>query len=99
MKIFIWEGKGISAGYHDDGTLVILAETPEQARELARASIPVKDDSYYRDGGMCRTDIWLDGDHNYWGGLEPNQAIDRDPDRVVEIDAPGVVVFNGGGYD
>jgi len=99
VKLFIWEGKGISAGYHDDGTLVVLAETPEQARELARASIPVKDDDYYRNHDFERTDVWNDGDHDYYGAVGPNTSIDREPDRIVGIVTPKVVVFNGGGYD
>jgi len=85
VKLFIWEGNGISAGYHDDGTLVVLAETPEQARELARA--------------LERTDIWHDGNRDYWGDAGPNTAIDREPDRVVDLYEPRVVSFNGGGYD
>ena len=29
MKLFIWEGDGISTGYHDDGTLVVDLDTPQ----------------------------------------------------------------------
>jgi len=99
MKLFIWEGNGISAGYHDDGTLVVLAENPEQARELARASSPEKDDDYYVNNVFERTDMWHDGNSHYYGAKGPNKAIDREPDRVVEVDMPCVVSFNGGGYD
>jgi hypothetical protein len=45
LRLFIWEGNGISSAYHDDGTLVILAESPEQAREVvakARRSYAAK---------------------------------------------------------
>lgn len=80
MRIYIWEGDRISDAYHDDGTLVVLAETPEQARELVRAKRQaVRDDS----------DVW-DGD---------DAALDREPDRIVELDRPTWVAFNGGGYD
>jgi hypothetical protein len=33
VKLYIWEGNGISNAYHDDGLLVVLAESPEDARE------------------------------------------------------------------
>ena len=36
MRLYIWEGHGISAAYHDDGTLVVLAETADAARQLIR---------------------------------------------------------------
>jgi hypothetical protein len=26
-------------------------------------------------------------------------AIEREPDRVIDVDKPGIVVWNGGGYD
>lgn len=85
MKLFIWEGDGISDAYHD-GTLVVLAESPEQARELVRAK-KLGAASYYR-GAMG------------WDGSD--EALDRAPDRVIDIlaDTPAqVVAFNGGGYD
>lgn len=34
LKIFIWEGDGISNSYHDDGTLVVLAHTAAEARKI-----------------------------------------------------------------
>lgn len=37
MRLYIWEGNDISNAYHDDGTLVVLAESPEQARAITRA--------------------------------------------------------------
>lgn len=36
MKLFIWEGNGISQAYHDDGTLIVLVNTPEEARKIVR---------------------------------------------------------------
>ncbi len=86
MKLYIWEGRGISSGYHDDGTLVVLAETIEQARELAIKSS--------KSQSKFRTDVWRDGKDKY-----VRTAIQRKPQRVVELDEPRVVVFNGGGYD
>lgn len=84
MKLYIWEGNGISDAYHDDGTLVVLAESPEQAREVARADAQGWPDRIdYADKVLARVDA----------------AIDREPDRVVDIDTPTVVAFNGGGYD
>lgn len=44
MKIFIWRGDRISEAYHDDGVLVVLAETEEQARTVALA----ERDEYHR---------------------------------------------------
>lgn len=34
LKLFIWQGDSISDAYHDDGTLVVLANTAEEAREI-----------------------------------------------------------------
>jgi len=36
VKLYIWEGRGISSAYHDDGTLVVLAESPEHARQVVK---------------------------------------------------------------
>lgn len=88
MKIFIWEGNRISDAYHNDGTLVVLAQNAEQARALVIARSP-EGDKYdrlplYKDGP------WWDGDMD---------ALEREPDRVVELTEPAVIAFNGGGYD
>lgn len=34
---------------------------------------------------------------NVWDGKP--ESLDREPDRVVELDKPTWVAFNGGGYD
>lgn len=109
MKIYIWKGKGISAGYHDDGTLIVLAESPEQARELAKAeraeAAAIREEWHaavdamhdpYADGGLVG---WWPEDRirHDWDGSD--EAIDREPDRVVDLDVATVVAFNGGGYD
>lgn len=88
LRIFIWEGDGISDAYHDDGTLVV---SPEQAREIARATAP---DLHLRMDRWdeLRTTTWFDGE-------SCDTAIDREPDRVVDLDEPRIVAFNGGGYD
>lgn len=39
MRLYIWEGNGISEAYHDDGTLVVLADSPEQARQIVRRGL------------------------------------------------------------
>ena len=101
MRLFIWEG-AVSTGYHDDGTLVVLARTPEEARAIARASAaPVDEDGYlvgYRD--QFPGDVWTDGNLKYdYSDETCSQQIDREPDRIVEIDGPKMVAFNGGGYD
>lgn len=36
MKIFIWQGNKISTAYHDDGTLVVLANSVEEARKVIK---------------------------------------------------------------
>lgn len=89
MKIYVWEGNGISASYHNDGTLVVLAESPAQAREIVRAGVVA----------IAKEDkpVWAQEFTEYFDG-DPT-ALDREPDRVVEIDAPAWVAFNGGGYD
>lgn len=110
MKLFIWEGKGISSAYHDDGTLVVLAGTVEQAREVAIARRDeerqrekehiARWDAYHaslRAGGDPEEPGWLDRDPLAFDGYD--KAIAREPDRVVELDDPTVVAFNGGGYD
>jgi hypothetical protein len=93
LKLYIWEGNGISAAYHDDGTLVILAESPEQARELARKSAPRK--GTYSD----RPDRWRDAYRGYGEARALSASIDRKPDRIIDLDKPCIVAFNGGGYD
>lgn len=129
MRIYIWEGNGISSAYHDDGTLVVLAETVEQAREAVRADkveharelsewqearrvladelgIPLRVDGAFPMEFFRHPDVkaW-DAKHpmpwyREWDGTD--EALDRDPDRVIDIlaDTPAqVVAFNGGGYD
>jgi len=99
MRLYIWEGNGISTGYHDDGTLVVLAESVEQAREIAKASAPAEGERNWWESEDAAS-RWLDGYCNYGPAeLRQNKAIEREPDRIVEIDAPRVVSFNGGGYD
>jgi hypothetical protein len=95
MRLYVWEGDGISDAYHDDGTLVVLAESPEQAREIALASAAPPQSKDYWDRG----DIWRDSHGGYGDEKTPNAAINRAPDRVVELDRPCVVAFNGGGHD
>ncbi len=38
MKIYIWQGNGISDAYHDDGTLVVAANTVDEARQIMHES-------------------------------------------------------------
>ena len=117
MKLYIWEGNGISAAYHDDGTLVVLAESPEQAREIVRAGAAdhaawEAERDAYLDGlraagrptaGWIATEggaaIWarVRFDSDWFDGSA--EALDREPDRIVDIDSPAWVAFNGGGYD
>ena len=131
MKIFIWEGNGISDAYHDDGTLVVLANTPEEAREVVleekrekerqdrerekelteaanNAGITGTGDAAYRwrredekamVAAMTEIDKKYPLVHNYeiWDGTE--EALNREPDKVIELDKPCLVAFNGGGYD
>lgn len=118
MKLFIWEGNGISEAYHDDGTLVVLAESPEQARQVVRgrvSSLKTEREAWYkrRDeylGTLTDNRDWiktLEG-RAIWDACPPSEsavfdgkdaALDREPDRVVELDTPCIVAFNGGGYD
>ena len=126
MKLFIWEGEGISSAYHDDGTLVVLAETAEAARLLVRDGVPNLEQ--IEDDYEARRQAWVaanpkppnafgpgywnrqllevpypaelaesDLGHGFWDGSD--EALDREPDRVIELDTPSVVAFNGGGYD
>lgn len=88
MRLYIWEGDGISDAYHNDGTLVVLAESPEQARLLVRPWPRARRGSWHRaftNGG--------------WDGTD--EALDREPDRIIDVGLgiPTIVAFNGGGYD
>lgn len=130
LRLYIWEGNGISSAYHDDGTLVVLAESPEQARSLIKRTRS----KYETDVEVARTDpasiaaynAYLDYMKRTPGGAErwqtpegkaviaerdrfivpqpilpdgSDSALEREPDRVVEIDRAVIVAFNGGGYD
>ncbi len=134
MKIYIWEGNGISEAYHDDGTLVVLAESPEQARQIVRDEIeqrrlrdeadapaiaahnrkvhqalqtvpePRTHEEYRKfwqsDEGKAlleEAEQWKYDDPTIFDGSD--DALNREPDRIVEIDKPTWVAFNGGGYD
>lgn len=125
LKLFIWQGDGISDAYHDDGTLVVLAHTPEEARTVVRQQRAdcekqkeLWDQEYgdfIKSYGMERNTVYGEATpanrkqqeldekyplaHNFdlWDGTD--EALNRDPDEVLEIDAPKVVAFNGGGYD
>lgn len=111
MKLFIWEGNGISDAYHDDGTLVVLAETPEQAREVVRANkthIKTMIDEYQakrREIGfdnrealaILAKEYFASNGQSAWDGAD--EALDREPDRIIELNTQTVVAFNGGGYD
>lgn len=128
MKLYIWENNGISSGYHDDGTFIVLADSAEDARRIARAekeAARVEDERLapiLRDHHAWeRAEVMKLGGYSaamwqteagkaliakrpesgrafiLWDGEDT--AIDREPDRVVEINEPRVVAFNGGGYD
>ena len=113
MKLFIWEGDGISDAYHDDGTLVVLAETAEQAREVVREnkrSLNERQEWFQVEHGRLYQIKDIEGmkkitaEYYYaiaelarWDGRD--EALDREPDRIVELNTPTVVAFNGGGYD
>jgi hypothetical protein len=100
VRLYIWEGGGISDAYHDDGTLVVLAESPEQARDLARDARDKHDamEEEYVASKSHRSDLYdaMEALMHYDGTEE---ALAREPDRIVELDTPRVVAFNGGGYD
>lgn len=126
-KIFIWEGNGISSAYHDDGTLVVLADSPEEARETVRAErqeierqselrdkeltessnkVGYSEGFYWRRADteafvteMNRIDAKYPRAHEHGGWDGEDSALDREPDRIVELDKPSIIAFNGGGYD
>jgi len=119
LRLFIWEGNGISSAYHDDGTLVVLAHDPEEARlvvrrgqserEKKKAAWMVKRDKAFSKFEGTLLDFWKTTEgiavmksmptfyaSEYFDGTDT--ALDRKP-RIVELDEPKWVVFNGGGYD
>jgi|ERR1041384_564635 hypothetical protein len=121
LRLFIWEGDGISDAYHDDGTLVMLAESPDQAREVLRRTIEADKPQQeihnaawesqmekFRQAGGFRTStrFWESEYAKNLPDQPPNRAdggtlkaMEREPDRVIELDKPRWVAFNGGGYD
>lgn len=86
MKLYIWENSNISCGYHDDGTLVVLAESVEQAREIAMNSEEWSDKDRAYGGGRGRD-------------ITGAEALQEEPTTILDINKPTFVVFNGGGYD
>ena len=100
LRLYIWEGNGISDAWHDDGTLVVLAESPEQAREVVRARIAVEDDRMDREWRDKWQKPYPYRDEGYSHIFDGSQeALSREPDRVEELDGPKWIAFNGGGYD
>lgn len=125
LRIFVWEGNGISDAYHDDGTLVVLAESPEQAREVVRANgtrltaeaeawTAERDElaarlGFATPGGRLRQGFWQtpEGVALYARSVPfasqtfdgKDEALDREPDRIEDLDEPKWIAFNGGGYD
>lgn len=76
LKLFIWQGKGISDAYHDDGTLVVLAHTAEEARKI------MLDDKLEADRqSKARWDEWTEAgkalgysEPFYWRQAHPKAA-------------------------
>lgn len=129
LRLYFWSGNGISDAYHDDGVLVVLAESPEHARKVvanarrayaaantrarpALDAIRVEMDDFARANGGFREETWrLPGAKVLIAkrdALTPRNpglpdgdgsAMDREPDFIQDIDKPGIVLFNGGGYD
>jgi hypothetical protein len=119
LKLFIWENDGISDAYHDDGTLVILAETPQQAKEVLIQRM--EDDKPLHEvhnkawraavakfnRGGSKFGFWDTPEAKALPPKPPNRADDevtlkameRPPDRILDVDEPQWVAFNGGGYD
>lgn len=117
MKIYIWEGNGISDAYNDDGTLVVLANTPGEARAIVRQA--VRDREIMKGVWFKKRDeiIKRVGQKDWtktpegkalWENKYPyesevfdgkDSALDREPDKVLDVDIPKLVSFNGGGYD
>jgi hypothetical protein len=131
LKIFIWEGNGISDAYHDDGTLVVAARTAQEAREVmladkreterqqrlrneeleaaaVAAGMPPGEDAAFHwrradPNSMIAKMNEIDAkyprmyDYSGWDGSE--EALNREPDQVIELDEPKFIAFNGGGYD
>jgi len=153
MKLFIWQGSGVSVAYHDDGTVVVLAESEQQAREIyeperERLSViseaihevryaayqewqrayrkehgngPWREPrmpSWVRDKKAWEKEndalppypnwqAWADTTAGTMATAEERSMVtppdaplpERPADRVIELDHPCVVAFNGGGYD
>ena len=115
MKLYIWEGDGISGAYHDDGTLVVLASSAEEARAMVRAERARGDAA-----GDALRSFWVRHQGERVGDFDPmtraewealgsayeegvwdgsHEALDREPDRTIDVVTPCIVAFNGGGYD
>lgn len=112
----------------DESFRELVAESVEQAREVARAEkaaseaeserlSPIYKEHYEWERkedsklGGYSSEMWRTPEgkailarrpkpsRNFviWDGSD--EALDREPDTVLDIDTPKVVAFNGGGYD
>lgn len=101
LRLYIWEGDGISDAYHDDGTLVVLAESPEGARALVRAKRAEREAQWEAYTALPiekrREAVYPEFASSTWDGSD--KALDREPDRIEDLDVPKWIAFNGGGYD
>lgn len=122
MRIFIWESDGISSAYHDDGTLVVLATSTTEAREIVRSakqqnnkaseeilkaanSLGYSEPYYWRQADeKTFKEVYEEMHKKFplvsggeWDGSD--EALDREPDEIIELDKPKFITFNGGGYD
>jgi hypothetical protein len=108
MRLYVWEGNGISRATGDDGTLVVLAScvndarrTVRRAREqrlarLERLTALVRRGRDSDQGRRARIELADLMDRRFWDGSDG--ALERDPDKVMDTDGEGIVAFNGGSY-
>ena len=115
MKIYVWEGNNISDAYHNDGTLVVAANSIDEARTLVRdgrSQYKVIEHLFHEERTqalgrwtIARKDEWTQWDINHPYPIDPTLGWDGTDEALdrepeeIDISTSCVVAFNGGGYD
>jgi hypothetical protein len=108
VKLYVWEGHGISGPVGDGGTLVVLADSPEEARGVVRQARVRRETRVQQLGEAIRRhranrdrealkvavpEFVRLLNERVWDGTD--ESLEREPDRVLDTLEPGIVAFNG----
>lgn len=111
MKIYIWEGEGISDSYCDDGILIVLANSPDEARDLVRKNretekdilqlwFKKRDAFYIKNECNSNNEEWvkllddMPSVKDSFNGTD--EALDREPDRIIGVNNACIIAFKSG---